>query len=212
MKLSTHTFILLVACLLSISCIKEKLENTYNNQEDKIDQYIEKNRYQKNVVKVPKRDPETGEILTDENGEPEMKDSTVTDTLRVIYNNGSARLVTKEGEGEELKSNGSVAFYYAGYVFSSGISSSNLFSTNHQETAANAGWTLTDEDDDILTINLESYELIPGLKSGLQGVRSGEECQILFSGKYGFGKKGVGIVPANSALIYKIWVESISNE
>jgi hypothetical protein len=120
--------------------------------------------------------------------------------------------VTKEGEGEELKSNGSVAFYYAGYVFSSGISSSNLFSTNHQETAANAGWTLTDEDDDILTINLESYELIPGLKSGLQGVRSGEECQILFSGKYGFGKKGVGIVPANSALIYKIWVESISNE
>lgn len=212
MKLSTHIFILLAVCLLSISCIKEKLENTYNNQEDKIDQYIEKNRYQKNVVKVPKRDPETGEILTDENGEPEMKDSTVTDTLRVIYNNGSARLVTKEGEGEELKSNGSVAFYYAGYVFSSGISSSNLFSTNHQETAANAGWTLTDEDDDILTINLESYELLPGLKSGLQGVRSGEECQILFSGKYGFGKKGVGIVPANSALIYKIWVESISNE
>ena len=133
----------------------------------------------------------------------------VSRTMSVMEQKG---LVTKEGEGEELKSNGSVAFYYAGYVFSSGINSSNLFSTNHQETAASAGWTLTDEDDDILTINLESYELIPGLKSGLEGVKTGEECQILFSGKYGFGKKGVGIVPANSALVYKIWVESISNE
>lgn len=212
MKHSIHIFTLLVICICSVSCVKEKLENTYNNQEDKIDQYIEKNRYQKGTVKVPSRDPETGEIQLDGNGQPVMKDSTVTDTLRVVYNSGSTRLVTKEGEGEELKSNGSVAFYYAGYVFSSGINSSNLFSTNHQETAASAGWTLTDEDDDILTINLESYELIPGLKSGLEGVKTGEECQILFSGKYGFGKKGVGIVPANSALVYKIWVESISNE
>ena len=212
MKHSIHIFILLVISFLSLSCVKEKLENTYNSQEDKIDQFIEKNRYKKGTVKVPSRDPETGEIKVDENGQPVMKDSTVTDTMRVVYNAGSSRLVTKEGEGEELKSNGSIAFYYAGYTFSSGISASNLFATNHQETAAGAGWTLTDEDDDILTINLASYELLPGLKAGLVGVRSGEECQIFFSGKYGFGNKGVGIVPANSALVYKIWVESISNE
>ena len=35
---------------------------------------------------------------------------------------------------------------------------------------------------------------------------------ILFSGKFGFGNKMIGIIPANSALAYKIWVISISNE
>lgn len=212
MKHRTIIFIVLAISLLATSCVKEKLENTYNNQEDKIDQYIEKNRYKKSTVKVPARDPETGEIKLDGDGQPVMKDSTVTDTMRVAYNQGSARLVIKEGEGEELRSNGSVAFYYAAYTFTNSISSSNMFSTNHLETASSAGWTLSDENDDILTINLETYELIPGLKNGLVGVRSGEECQIFFSGKYGFGKKGIGIVPATSALVYKIWVESISNE
>jgi FKBP-type peptidyl-prolyl cis-trans isomerase len=43
-------------------------------------------------------------------------------------------------------------------------------------------------------------------------VKGGEECQILFTGKYGFGNKAFGIIPANSALVYKIWVESISND
>lgn len=212
MKHRTSIFIVLAISLLATSCVKEKLENTYNNQEDKIDQYIEKNRYKKSTVKVPARDPETGEIKLDGDGQPVMKDSTVTDTMRVVYNQGSARLVIKEGEGEELRSNGSVAFYYAAYTFTNSISSSNMFSTNHLETASSAGWTLSDENDDILTINLETYELISGLKNGLVGVRSGEECQIFFSGKYGFGKKGIGIVPATSALVYKIWVESISNE
>ena len=68
MKHSIHIFTLLVICLCSVSCVKEKLENTYNNQEDKIDQYIEKNRYKKGTVKVPSRDPETGEIQFDGNG------------------------------------------------------------------------------------------------------------------------------------------------
>ena len=165
-------------CLALVSCMKEKLETTYNNQEDKIDQYIEKNR-----------------------GES-----------RVVYNAGSTRLVIKEGEGEELNENGSIAFYYAGYTFTNNISTSNLFVTNHAATAASAGWTLTDEQDDILTINLGENELIPGLKAGLTGVKGGEECHIFFSGKYGFGNESVGIVPANSALVYKIWVESISND
>ena len=178
MKHNIHLSAIIMLCLSLSSCIKEKLENTYSNQEAKIDQYVEKNR-----------------------GEN-----------RVVYNEGSTRLVTKEGEGEELTSSGSIAFYYAGYTFSGSISPSNLFATNHAATAESASWTLTDEQDDILTINLSEYKLIPGLKAGLVGVKGGEECQILFSGKYGFGDESVGIVPANTALVYKIWVESISNE
>ena len=44
------------------SCVKEKLQDTYNKQEDKIDQYINRQRYVNRTVQVPARDPETGEI------------------------------------------------------------------------------------------------------------------------------------------------------
>ncbi len=132
MKHRTIIAAIMTAGLILTSCLKEKLEDTYNKQEDRIDQFIEKNRYQKRNTQVPSRDPETGNILTDGNGQPVMKDTVVTDTLRVIYNGGAARLVTKEGEGEEVRENGSIAFYYAGYIFSGSISASNLFTTNHK--------------------------------------------------------------------------------
>ena len=173
---------LVFMCIASVSCVKQKLESTYNSQENRIDQYIEKNRI------------------------------SGTDTLRVVYNGGASRLVTIEGNGPELSADGNIAFYYAGYTFSGSISNSNLFSTNHQQTATQAGWTLTEEDAKALSINMNDYKLLPGLKSGLTGVKGGEECQILFTGKYGFGNKAFGIIPANSALVYKIWVESISND
>jgi FKBP-type peptidyl-prolyl cis-trans isomerase len=173
---------LVFMCIASVSCVKQKLESTYNSQENRIDQYIEKNRI------------------------------SGTDTLRVVYNGGASRLVTKEGNGPELTADGNIAFYYAGYTFSGSISNSNLFSTNHQQTATQAGWTLSEEDAKALSINMNDYKLLPGLKSGLTGVKGGEECQILFTGKYGFGNKAFGIIPANSALVYKIWVESISND
>mgnify|MGYP002512817307 CR=1 FL=1 len=40
----------------------------------------------------------------------------------------------------------------------------------------------------------------------------GEECEIIFSGKYGFGNDVFGIIPANSALLYKIWVVGVAND
>lgn len=211
MKTRIYALLAAILCLGAVSCVKEKLENTYNNQEDKIDKYIESKRYVKGKVQVPSRDEE-GNIIYNENGEQVMKDSTVTDTLKVINNAGSNRLVIKEGEGEGLKENGSIAFYYAGYIFTSGFNASNLFSTNYSISATESGWTLSEEESKILTINLQEYELIPGLKNGLLGVKAGEECEIIFSGKHGFGKRALGIVPANSALAYKIWVESISND
>ncbi len=182
MKHNNIIFLLLTVMSVSVSCVKQKLETIYNSQESRIDKYIEKNRI------------------------------SGTDTLRVVYNGGTSRLVIKEGAGEELSSGGTIAFYYAGYIFNSSISNADLFTTNHRQSATEAGWDLSDEDAKVLTVNLQDYELIPGLKNGLTGVKGGEECQILFSGKYGFGKKQFGIVPANSALVYKIWVESISND
>ena len=168
------------------SCLKEKREETYTNQESKIEQYISSKMYPKG-----------------ENG---------TDTLRVVYYGGSSRLVLEEGDGEELKSDGTVSFYYAGYTFTGGKSASGLFITNHEETATAAGWNLTDPDYSLLTLEMKDADLLTGLKDGMTGVRSGEHCEILFSGKYGFGKKPFGIIPANSALLFEIWVEAVSNE
>ena len=104
------------------------------------------------------------------------------------------------------------AIYYAGYVFNGSKSNANLFITNHEETAKKAGWTLTDENFDIYMIKMAETRLIEGLKSGLLGVKGGEHCVILFSGKYGFGNEEFGIIPVNSALLYEIWVEAVSND
>ena len=190
MKTITEYTLILLCALASVSCVKEKLAVTYNNQESKIDQYISKNMYRNTIV----------------NGESQ------TDTLRVVHNGGSNRLVLEEGNGDALNEHGVATLYYAGYIFTGSISASSLFVTNHEETAKSAGWSLTDEQLSIYRLNMADTELIDGLKKGLLGVKSGEHCQILFSGKYGFGKKAIGIIPANSAILYEIWVEAVSND
>ncbi len=129
--------------------------------------------------------------------------------LRVVHSNGSHKVISVEGTGEELTKSGSVAFYYAGYTFNGSISANNLFATNHQETAEAAKWTV---DTEIKTVNMSKPDLIDGLYEGLAGVREGEECMILFSGEFGFGKKPLGTVPANSALAFHIWVVSVNND
>lgn len=132
------------------------------------------------------------------------------ETYSVVHNNGSNRLIISGGSGNELKQGGTVSFYYAGYIFSGSISSSNLFATNSEAVASEAGWTVTDPDYSIKTVRLSEDELLKGLYYGLEGVRAGEECMILFSGKYGYGNRHVGTIPANSALAYHIWVENVS--
>lgn len=106
----------------------------------------------------------------------------------------------------------SLTFYYAGYTFSGSVNPADMFTTNREASANDAGWDLTEGEYDALTLNLKDDRLIPGLKKGLEGVKAGEECEIIFTGKYGFGNKTFGMIPANSALLYKIWVVSISNE
>ena len=138
--------------------------------------------------------------------------SNLKDDRTVTYNGGSARLTLVKGEGEELQPDGAIGFYYAGYTFKGSINASGLFSTNHEATAVAAKWNLTDPDYNLLEINLNDARLLEGVRNGLIGVRAGEECEILFSGKYGFGNTTFGIITANSALAFKIWVVSVSND
>lgn len=215
--------IILAAALTVLTinaCVKSKLELTYNSQESKIDSYLNSKMLVKRDTswtdtlgfKLDTTALEDGGIRIDTSWTVEKHDTTWTDTLRVIRSGGANRIVFKEGEDEELKKDGFVSFYYAGYTFNGSFSSSNLFVTNRQETAEQAGWNLTDADYQIYEINLADARLIPGLKDGLPGVRAGEECEIIFSGKYGFGNEEFGIIPANSALLYKIWVVGVAND
>ena len=125
----------------------------------------------------------------------------------------SNRLVIVEGEGEDsLSTSGTVSFHYAAYTFSGSISNNNLFATNHEQTIADCGWTtLSGLSTDPVTLKLDKADIVEGLRMGLFGVKKGQECYIIFSGKYGFGSKPIGTIPANSALLYHIWVENIEN-
>jgi FKBP-type peptidyl-prolyl cis-trans isomerase len=199
--------LLLILCMSAASCVKDKLEETYSRQETQIDTYLNRNR-------VVKRDS-IQIIITPNADDPTKNDTTKVkveweDTLDVVYNNGAARLIKTEGTGPELTENGAVSFYYAGYIFSS--SPSTLFATNHRETAEGAKFELTDADYELIEADMTKARMIDGLRNGLIGVRSGEECEIVFSGKYGFGDEIFGTIPVNSALLYKIWVVGVSNE
>lgn len=197
---SVFMILAFLACILAGSCVKEKLETTYKKQETQIDSYLSKSN-------TARRDS----TIIEEDGT--TRDTTWTDTLRIVYNKGAARLVTKEGTGPELSSDGAVSFYYAGYIFKgSSVSASNLFATNHQQTAESSNFKVTDPDYSLMEVNLSETEMLEGLRNGLAGVRAGEECEILFTAKYGYGNRTFGIIPVNSALLYKIWVVGVSND
>lgn len=214
-RISALTALLVMAC----SCMASKLETTYNNQESKIDSYLNTKRLVKQNLswtdtlgfRLDTTILENGAMQVDTSWITEKIDSSWTDTLNVVRNGGAYRLVLKEGEDDALEKDGFVSFYYAGYTFNGNVSQSGLFVTNHQATAEQSNWNLTDADYTLYETNLGDAKFVQGLKDGLVGVRAGEECEIVFSGKYGFGDENFGIIPANSALLYKIWVVGVAN-
>ena len=180
-------FVLLLATFAA-ACNKEAVQLAYDRQETNIANFVEARL---------------------------NSDATAT----VTYKDGTVRVVmhdTLRREGllaDTLRTGGTVSFYYAGYTLSgANVSASNLFATNHKATANAAGWRLTDTTAfNIMTITLDD-RLLDGLQRGLEGVRGQDECYILFSGKYAYGSHAQGTIPARSALVYHIWVESISND
>ena len=202
-----RTILLAALSIAAVSCMKDKLETTYSKQETQIDASITKNM-------VVKRDSTKMEV-TPNTEDPTKNDTTYTkvqweDTLSVEYNKGAARLIKKEGTGDRLNEKGAVSFHYAGYVFTS--QPTTLFATNDEQTAKGENFTLTDAEYGLFEADMTDVQLVEGLRNGLLGVRTGEECEIIFSGKYGFGNEVFGTIPVNSALLYKIWDITVSNE
>lgn len=131
----------------------------------------------------------------------------------VEYLGGTVRVTVVQGEGEALRKDGSVSFYYAGhYVNGSSLNVNNLFATNYELFASTSKWNVTDTTAfTIKTLTLSEEKVVEGLKTGLEGVRAGDECYVIFNGKHGFGKGLTGIIPSNSALAYHLWIRGVSN-
>lgn len=182
-RLTYLASLLLASAALLVSCTKESRELMYANQEERIGQFVE----------------------NQQSSNPD---------IRVVHNGGATRVVISEGEGVEATARGKVFVYYAGYNFSSGsVSNSYMFATNNKDFASSINWKLSDDTlmSEPLEIGLTDKGMLEGLRNGLEGVKEGEECYILFSGKYAFGKNKIGTIPANSPLAFRIWVQQVEN-
>ncbi len=173
----------LIIALALAACSKESVKNLYSSQETKIESLV------KSLISAD----ETGKAYS-------------------VTRKGSQRVILADGLGDTLKASGTVKFYYAGFTLpSASIAINNLFDTNIYDIAKQAGRDTTDLDKfQPVTVDLSSDKLVKGLKNGLIGVRAGEQCYVLFSGKYGFGSKELGTIPANSALAYALEIVEVS--
>ncbi len=157
--------------LLAISCNKQDIENTYNNQEEAIDTYI----------------------------------NNLSGIYRVVRNSGANRVVTKEStQNDTLAVGDSLYFYYNGYIFSNG--KGELFATNHGEIIRENNIAT---DSSAIAIIYGKDPLLKGLERGLLGVKNGEQCDIIFSAKYGYGNKFMFNVPKLTPLFFEIEIEKI---
>ena len=179
---------ILIIALLSIvvwACTKQSLKTTYDKQATFIDNFVT----------------------------AQMKADT---TATLVQNGGAWRLTLKDTivtERDSLDYGGRVTMEYASYILTgASVSASNLVETSRKDIATSAGWVLSDTTVFApVTLTLDK-NLVEGLRLGLHGVQPQDECYVLFTGEYGYGNKENGTIPAKSALVYHLWIESIDNE
>lgn len=176
--------ILTALFLVGWSCTKQSLKATYDKQAGYIDSFVQAQM---------KSDPEA----------------------TLVRNEGAWRLTLQDHKdpGDSLLAGGQVTLEYASYTLTgASISASNLIETNRKDIAEAAGWNLSDESIfQPVTLTLDKT-LVEGFRMGLHGVQPGDEAYILFTGEFGYGNKENGTIPAKSALVYHVWIESIKNE
>lgn len=174
--------LLALAACLTCSCGKSEQQTAFSNQATKIDAWV------------------TAQLAAHED-------------YRAVYHDGTIKIVLVEGDGEPLRKGGRLTMDYSGYDFSNAsMSASTLFVTTMSEVASAARWSLSDESIFTpATITLGDDDIVTGLALGLEGITAGEECYIIFTGEYGFGKKPNGTIPANAALCYHVFAREVAN-
>lgn len=174
--------VILLALTVSGACTQQALQATYDKQTSNIESFI------------------SAQMNADE-------------TATLTRTGGAYRLTLKDTldpTRDSLGWNGSVTLDYALYVLTgSNVSAQNLVATSLESVATDAGWTLSDNSQfRKVTLSMQD-NLLEGLKMGLYGVQPQDEAYILFTGKYGYGSSEQGTIPAKSALVYHVWIDSI---
>lgn len=173
--------ILLSASLLA-ACTQQALQATYDRQTTNIESFVSAQM----------------------NADPTATLTRTGGAYRVTLND------TLDPARDSLGWDGKVTFDYALYILSgSSVSASNLVATSLESVATAAGWQLTDKSQfQKVTVSMQD-DILEGLRMGLYGVQPEDDAFILFTGKYGYGSSEQGTIPAMSALVYHVWIESI---
>lgn len=130
--------------------------------------------------------------------------SSLSSDYTAVYNEGVVRVILEEGAGTEAANGDSIYFHYSGYVFSRGKGA--LFATNDEEVAEEAGFVT---DGKAFGTKLGHSALVEGLKKGLEGVKTGERCYIIFSARYGYGNQTMNTLPKLTPLLFEMKIEKI---
>ena len=174
--------VILLSLAFAGACTQQALQTTYDKQTTNIESFI------------------SAQMKADET-------ATLTRTggaYRVTLND------TLDPTRDSLGWNGKVTMDYALYVLTgASVSASNLVATSLESVAQAAGWDLSDKSQfQQVTVDMQD-DILEGLKMGLYGVQPQDEAYILFTGKYGYGSREQGTIPAKSGLVYHVWIESI---
>lgn len=130
--------------------------------------------------------------------------SSLSSDYTVVYNGGVVRVILEEGSADAVRSGDSLYFHYSGYVFSGGKGA--LFATNDAAVAEAAGFIT---DGKAFGTKFGHSAMLEGLKKGLDGVREGERCYIIFSARYGYGNQTMQALPKLTPLFFEIKIDKI---
>ena len=115
------------------------------------------------------------------------------------YGSGVWRIILEEGDPDILVARGSkIKIDYALYQFNS----------RTEPIYTNKGTSTDDED----WLAVGHNELLEGLDIGIIGAGLNEKCQIMFSARYGFGNKQVGVIPKMTPLLIELIVKEIKTD
>ena len=189
----TGTLFVILGILSVSSCSKTDIRLQEDEQESKIDAYLETLIETENERRAKEEEEDKKEYY------PDLLDLKIVEGSRVVLLDA-----LKDGGGISLERGDSVHFYFAAYTFVS--APGLLFSTNVVSLASEG---LPDADLSVKKILYDSDNLLVGLYNGLSDVRAGDHLIVAFSSKYGFGNSAMATVPKMSALCYEIWIEKI---
>ena len=131
--------------------------------------------------------------------------SSLSSDYTVVYNGGVVRVILEEGGSQVLQGGDSLYFHYSGYVFNRGKGS--LFYTNDPEVAKETGFVT---DGKAFGVKYGHSAMIEGLNKGLEGVKEGEHCYVIFSARYGYGNQIMSTLPKMTPLMFEMNIDKIT--